>query len=341
MTAQTLIPFVPFLAVFYVVFALAQTLRHKRQGNAASILALLAVVAPLAAYLLTSDATARANLLTGIAINAVLVFVASLVTLVIERRAKTRDANHSFGILGIGLSFLLAVMMFAAPLLPASSANLTTAAAVSLPNTITTETSAIDTTTNTNTANTVLIAAVTPGAVLNDGTFPMMEGTPSAPMNPPPDMPAADASGDETASEEVGAAVAETVDEEPTEVAAEIGGEAAAEVVARPTQIVFPTATPTPDATEAAAEAVAEEEAAASAATICALAVDYNLNLRNLPTTEGSTVLVSIPFGASVLSDGVTGDGWYHVSYDGNSGWISGDYVTAGMGCDALPVTAS
>lgn len=345
MTVQTLIPFVPFLAVLYVAFALVQGLRHKRQGNVASILALVAVIAPLAAYLLSSDASVRASLLSSIAINSVLVFVTSLIVLMVERRAKTRDANRSFGILGIGVSFLLAMLLFVAPLIPSASVStststISTTSAMPMPFN-TTDTSSLDTstadtsantTTGSNTANTVLIAAVTPGAVMNDSNFPAVDATPSAPLSAP------DNSAGQTVTEDVSApaaAVAQETTETTTSAAVD-------ESLARPTPIVFPTATPTPDVTEVAAETTETTAAdTVSAAATCTLTIDYNLNLRNLPTTEGSTVLVSIPYGTSVQSDGKTADGWYHVSYDGQSGWVSGAYLTAGSSCAGLPVTNS
>lgn len=122
------------------------------------------------------------------------------------------------------------------------------------------------------------------------------------------------------------------------------------EPVIRPTRIAFPTATPTPETAEIAdAEATDENsESSADADTVststtngatCVLVVDYNLNLRDQPTQDGSTVLVSIPFGTTVNADAVTGDGWYSVSYAGEMGWVTGEYVTAASSCASLPVS--
>ena len=108
----------------------------------------------------------------------------------------------------------------------------------------------------------------------------------------------------------------------------------------RPTRIVFPMETPTPDATELAiVEADANSTGDESTAT-CTLMIDYNLNLRDQPTTEGSTVYLSIPFGTAVTATAVTEDGWYKVTYDGQPGWVSGDYVTPQTSCAALPVNS-
>ena len=115
MTLQTLVPYVPFIALLYALFALMQALRHKRQGIAAALLALVSIAAPVIAYLLSSDTMVRSSLVSSMSINAAIVFVASLLTLWIERRDQERASNRSYGRLGIGLSVLLAAGMFALP----------------------------------------------------------------------------------------------------------------------------------------------------------------------------------------------------------------------------------
>lgn len=98
----------------------------------------------------------------------------------------------------------------------------------------------------------------------------------------------------------------------------------------RPTQIVFPSPTPTLAAT-------ATSIAATQQAVTCAVTINYNLNLREAPNTD-STILLSIPYGSTVMASGRNTDGWYQVSYEGNSGWVSGDYVTPASTCDVLPM---
>lgn len=121
------------------------------------------------------------------------------------------------------------------------------------------------------------------------------------------------------------------------------------EPVIRPTRITFPTATPTPDVPESAGATAESTENSADAESVststsngatCMLIVDYNLNLRDQPTQEGSTVLVSIPFGTTVTAVAVTEDGWYSVSYNGTSGWVTGEYVTAASSCASLPASS-
>ncbi len=102
-------------------------------------------------------------------------------------------------------------------------------------------------------------------------------------------------------------------------------------------RIVFPTATPTPNATEITS-VEPETSIASDATSTCMLTINYNLNLRSQLTTENSSVSLSIPYGTAVTTDGVTEDGWYRVTYDGQTGWNSGDYVTPGTSCAALSV---
>jgi cellobiose-specific phosphotransferase system component IIA len=192
------------------------------------------------------------------------------------------------------------------------------------------------------------------GAPPADGSFTPPEGfeppsdgsfTPPEGFEPPSDgsfAPPADA---ETTPE-----ARDTAPQSTPEPAASAEAVEESEAVIRPTRIAFPTATPTPEAT-AADEAEATEESgetsadaetvstSASNSATCVLVVDYNLNLRDQPTQEGSTVLVSIPFGTTVNANAVTEDGWYSVSYAGETGWVTGEYVTAASTCASLPVS--
>lgn len=135
---------------------------------------------------------------------------------------------------------------------------------------------------------------------------------------------------------------------QPTSTPTVVPTLAPTETIIRPTPIVFPTATPFADTAVVAADvangassdlvAAATAAAATSApAVTCTLAIDFNLNLRDKPTTDGSTVLLSIPFGNVVTATGHTADNWYSVTYNGQAGWVSGDYVTAQAECKQLP----
>jgi Bacterial SH3 domain len=106
------------------------------------------------------------------------------------------------------------------------------------------------------------------------------------------------------------------------------------EPVIRPTVISFPSATPTPVTQVISAEATTE---AIDTLATCDISIIYNLNLRDQPTTD-STIYLSIPFGTTVVSDGRTENNWYRVSYDGQTGWVSGEFVSAGASCADIAV---
>ena len=62
---------------------------------------------------------------------------------------------------------------------------------------------------------------------------------------------------------------------------------------------------------------------------VCSLIVDYNLNLRDQPTTDGSKVFLSIPAGTAVTADVHTTDVWYSISFSAQKGWGNDDYLKA------------
>ncbi len=317
MNLSTFVPYVPFLALIYALFALLQALRHRQQGIAATLLALIAVAAPVIAYILSSAADVHASLLQSILINAAVVFIASLLTLLVERRNPQRDPRHSFGMFGVGVSMILVVAMFALPLLTSGTSR---AAPPAFANTVSTN-SATTTSNNTDSGQIVLASdrsAQNPfSQTTNTTAQAQAETTENAPQAQATTIPTATAI--------------------PTQAA----------TVVRPTPIVFPTNTPTPEVsatTEVTAEASAATAATAatvSNAATCTLTVDYNLNLRNQPTTDGSTVLLSIPYGTTVTTDGKTADGWYRVSYNDQTGWVSGQYVTASASCASLATVSA
>ena len=67
MNIASLIPFAPYLTILYVVFALIQVLRRQHQGIVALILALIVLVAPIAAYFLSSNVTERLSMINAMA----------------------------------------------------------------------------------------------------------------------------------------------------------------------------------------------------------------------------------------------------------------------------------
>ncbi|MEP6987363.1 MAG: hypothetical protein ABI970_17290, partial [Chloroflexota bacterium] len=123
MNVQSFIPFTPFLALLYLAYALIQSLRKKRQGIFAALLALIALALPLAGLILAQDSATRSTLANYLTLNGIIVFVGSLIILMIERRNPARAANRSYGILGIAVAALIAVEIFVYPLLPTTQAN--------------------------------------------------------------------------------------------------------------------------------------------------------------------------------------------------------------------------
>lgn len=75
---------------------------------------------------------------------------------------------------------------------------------------------------------------------------------------------------------------------------------------------------------------------------VCEASVgEYNINMRRLPSTEAG-IRQGIPAGAELTVIGPNEDAsWWLVEYQAREGWVSGDYVNASEGCEALPVQAS
>ncbi len=69
----------------------------------------------------------------------------------------------------------------------------------------------------------------------------------------------------------------------------------------------------------------------------CAAVVNYNLNLRGGPST-GAAVLASIPFNTPLTILGRSADSvWWYTTYQGQEGWVAGEYLTLEAGCAGLP----
>jgi hypothetical protein len=69
----------------------------------------------------------------------------------------------------------------------------------------------------------------------------------------------------------------------------------------------------------------------------CALIVNFNLNMRAEPNPDGAWIL-TIPAYTTVTAAGQNADHWWQVTYQGESGWVSGEYVTPAADCDALAI---
>lgn len=70
----------------------------------------------------------------------------------------------------------------------------------------------------------------------------------------------------------------------------------------------------------------------------CLALVDYNLNLRAAPTSDAE-VLVVIPFNTTITLFARSEDSaWWLASYDGQAGWVRGEYMRLSDSCAELPV---
>ncbi|HEX2908694.1 MAG TPA: SH3 domain-containing protein [Phototrophicaceae bacterium] len=92
---------------------------------------------------------------------------------------------------------------------------------------------------------------------------------------------------------------------------------------ASPTPPIFSTFTPTPTAT------LPEP---------CSAVANYNLNLRAAPALEAA-VLAAIPYNSFLTAYGKNADAsWWYIRYEGQAGWVNGEFLTLAADCGALPV---
>ncbi|MBK8033055.1 MAG: SH3 domain-containing protein [Chloroflexi bacterium] len=89
-------------------------------------------------------------------------------------------------------------------------------------------------------------------------------------------------------------------------------------------QAVLPTITPTLVVT---ATPLVQATAVPTTGPSCALLTIYNLNLRAEPSADAA-LLTTIPFSTTLTAYEVNTDGWWRVDYAGQTGWVSGEYVS-------------
>jgi uncharacterized protein YraI len=66
--------------------------------------------------------------------------------------------------------------------------------------------------------------------------------------------------------------------------------------------------------------------------------MNFNVNLRETPSTE-SALVTTIPFEAAVNGFGRNDDStWWFVEYNGSAGWVKAEFVTAVASCSFLTV---
>ncbi|MFN8377996.1 MAG: SH3 domain-containing protein [Anaerolineae bacterium] len=68
----------------------------------------------------------------------------------------------------------------------------------------------------------------------------------------------------------------------------------------------------------------------------CFAVTNYNLRLRSAPEADAETLL-TIPYSEAITLTAQTSAGdWFATSYDGQEGWVAGQYLTLGPNCDRL-----
>lgn len=107
-------------------------------------------------------------------------------------------------------------------------------------------------------------------------------------------------------------------------------------VTASPT----PSRTPLPTDTAAATRrsiATRTPEPTETLPNPCLASVTNNLNLRAEPATDGE-LLATIPFDTSLTLFARSSDGlWWFTEYNGQAGWVLGEFVARSSACDLLP----
>lgn len=97
------------------------------------------------------------------------------------------------------------------------------------------------------------------------------------------------------------------------------------------TRTPLPTLTPSPTRQRFA---TATPTATATLANPCQATADFNVNLRDFPALEGTTVLLRIPF-ASVFDVFAPNEGrtWWYAEYEGQRGWVSDEFISVTGAC--------
>jgi hypothetical protein len=299
--------FLPLPYVFYVVI---QTMRKRTQISGLGVLlAYIAILVPIGLF---TWGTLSGNLepifTPGVIVSAAVVLLFGIILMVREWRQPGRGLNRSYGTLSVGVSALLIVGL----VLSSSLLNL-------LPN-----------------AGTASAAGMAGGGFpagmqLPEGvTLPEGMTIPEG-MNIPAGGDAnADAGGESAfpaapAGFSLGGSAAQ-----PAADASPTPPPTLQPTTALATRTLLPTITPTLSAT---ATPLATAAAPTPVLPTCDALVIYNLNLRAEPSADAQ-LLTTIPYGTTVSGTEITDDNWWRVTYDGQDGWVSGEYLSVLGACE-------
>ena len=112
-----------------------------------------------------------------------------------------------------------------------------------------------------------------------------------------------------------------------------------AATTASPTASARPSNTPTPSRTRYTfSTRTPVPTLTPTEALICRATVSNNLRLR-AGTSQDAETLLTIPADAFIFLDGRTADNlWWHAEYEGQTGWVFGEYLLLAAACEGLPV---
>jgi hypothetical protein len=69
----------------------------------------------------------------------------------------------------------------------------------------------------------------------------------------------------------------------------------------------------------------------------CLALANFNLNLRAQPEADAE-VLATIPFNNTITLFGRSADSiWWYGEYEGNAGWVKGEFLALSTSCNVLP----
>jgi hypothetical protein len=271
-------------ALFALLFIVNSFLRvargREKVGFFETLLAFLALTLPLLGVVNNFASQQRLTLVNTAAIGlGILVVVAGIITLLIERRKPGRPFNQRRGLLEFGVGLLLVASTF---VVPVASRSLAPSAVGARASTNPTATSDIVNVVQMTPANQVVILPThTP-----DAAVLRLSVTPTR-------LPS---------------------------------------LTPTPTNTPFVLASPTNGAVNSATLVESVET------SLCSAVVSKNLNLRSGPGTNNE-VLLTIPFSTTInVSARGEASSWWFVRYQTQMGWVSGDYLTLGTGCEDLPV---
>ncbi len=306
-----------FVPLPFVLYAIIQTLRKHPQVNRFGVLlAYFAVLIPVGLFAWGTVQQTLPPLLTFIvAVSAAIALLFGLVLVVSELRHQPRAVSRSYGLLCIGVSVLIALGLVATPTI-----------LTLIPNATSTVSAAASTGDFAAAGAPPAFGAENVGAVATNTGNTSAQATPNG-------FPAAPAG----FSAPVGFALpAESTEEATPTLMLTNTPAASAATHSSARQAVLPTITPSPaiSATPTPFASLATAVPTVSAIT-CDLLTLYNLNLRAEADAD-SELLLTIPYGTSITAVEVNADGWWRVSFGGQEGWVSGEYVSPAATCSTL-----